>query len=54
MFAFFQSDGSKPVDSAFVKMTCKIGEISTANCLRMNDGILSGPLTLFVSRLDNN
>ena len=54
MFAFIQTDGSKPEDSDFVKMTCKIGEISTANCLRMNDGISPGPLALFVSRLDNN
>ena len=54
MFAFFQSDGSVPEESDFVKMTFRTGEISSTQCLSTNSGISSGPLALFASSSDNN
>ena len=35
IFAFRQSDGKFPVLSNCVKMTCKIGEISAAQCFNI-------------------
>ena len=53
ILACSQSDGNEPVFSDWVKRTWSMGDVSMAQCFKIYNEILSGPLALFASSLDN-
>ena len=54
MFAFFQSSGTQPSRSDWLKMWVRIGAISVESSLRRWFGISSGPLAFVVTIFDSS